>query len=440
MQTRNTAFFIFSFLLSTSLWGQNPAPGRLSNKPLLIVNAEIHDGQGNRIPKGYVRVEGKKITATGQWDPATFTPPNPAETEILDANGMHLYPGFILLNTPLGLSEIDAVRATNDFNESGDDNPGARALVAYNTDSDIIPTLRLNGVLTAQISPRGNRIRGKSSVVQLDAWNWEDAVIKEDDGLHLSWPSRYQSTGWWAEPGVVERKKEYQNEREVISQWFTDARIYKEKPSPTYNSHLAGLATVLSGETTLYIHAKFASDIVTALKFVQSQKLKKVVLVTGSQVLQVLPLVKSMGIPVVVTRVHSLPVRPEDPVHLPMETPVRLIQEGILCALDYSGDMEIMGARNLGFLAGTCMGYGLTEDQALKLISSNPAKILGLENQTGSIKPGLEATFFISNGPALNMTTQDLRHAWIQGRKISLESKQTHLYSKYKTMLEKGRD
>jgi imidazolonepropionase-like amidohydrolase len=86
------------------------------------------------------------------------------------------------------------------------------------------------------------------------------------------------------------------------------------------------------------------------------------------------------------------------------------------------------------------MGYGLTEDQALKLISSNPAKILGLENQTGSIKPGMEATFFISNGPALNMTTQDLRHAWIQGRKISLESKQTHLYSKYKTMLEKGRD
>jgi hypothetical protein len=263
--------------------------------------------------------------------------------------------------------------------------------------------------------------------------------VKADDGLHITWPSKFQATGWWAEPGNVERKKEYQTERDALAQWFSDAHVYAEKNTPVYNSHLAGLTSILSGEATLYIHAKFASDIVSALQFVRNQNIKRTVLVTGSQVLQVLPLVKSMGIPVVLTRVHSLPVRPEDPVHLPMEVPGRLLREGILCALDYSGDMEIMGARNLGFLAGTCTGFGVTEEQALQLISSNPAKILGIEKETGCIKPGMDATFFLSSGPALNMSTQNLQHAWIQGRKIALESKQTLLYSKYRNMLEKGR-
>ena len=113
------------------------------------------------------------------------------ESIIIDANGKHLYPGFIAANSTLGLVEIDAVRSTRDLDELGDFLPHIRSLVAYNAESKIIESVRPNGVLIAQVSPRGGIISGKSSIMQLDAWNWEDAVIKIDEGVHLNWPSPY---------------------------------------------------------------------------------------------------------------------------------------------------------------------------------------------------------------------------------------------------------
>jgi len=113
--------------------------------------------------------------------------------EVIKANGKHIYPGFIAPNSTLGLAEVDAVRASRDFNEVGSMNPHIRSIIAYNTESKVVESMRPNGVLMAQITPRGGRISGTSSVVQLDAWNWEDALIKENDGIHLNWPNTYSS-------------------------------------------------------------------------------------------------------------------------------------------------------------------------------------------------------------------------------------------------------
>ena len=98
-------------------------------------------------------------------------------------------PGLILPISNLGLVEISAVRATNDSRELGELNPNVRSIVAYNTDSKVINTLRSNGILLANIVPQGSLIAGSSSVVQLDAWNWEDAAYKTDEGIHLYMPS-----------------------------------------------------------------------------------------------------------------------------------------------------------------------------------------------------------------------------------------------------------
>ena len=434
--------FIFgclSLCLSTSVLAQVPAPGKLPVKPVLIYNAVIHTGTGQVLNNGTIILEKGKIISLSESSGNSISDLEKAKYEILDAKGQHLYPGFISMNTPLGLNEIDAVRATVDLAETGTENPNAHTLAAYNSDSDIIPTVRSNGVLMAQITPRGRRVRGLSAVVQLDAWNWEDAAIKQRDGMHIVWPSKYKNSGWWAEPGAIEKNKEPNKDNEEIERLFLDAQMYAAGGNRKINTKLTAIQEVLEGKVTLYINADYAADIVAALQFAERLKIPKIALITGSQVLQVLELVKQRKIPVVLKRIHALPMRPEDNPNLETELPKRLLDAGILCALSYEGDMEIMGSRNLAFLAGSAVKGGLTKEEALQLITINPAKIMGLEHQSGTIEPGKDATLFLSEGDALDMRSQKLTHAWIQGRPISLESKQTALYEKFKKMLEEGR-
>jgi imidazolonepropionase-like amidohydrolase len=122
---------------------------------------------------------------------------------VIDAKGKHVYPGLILPSSDLGLKEIGAgVRGSNDFQELGEYNSNIRAITAYNTDSRVINVLRSNGVLLASVVPEGGIISGSSSVVQLDAWNWEDAAYKMDAGIHLRMPSFINRFGrrwrrWW---------------------------------------------------------------------------------------------------------------------------------------------------------------------------------------------------------------------------------------------------
>lgn len=421
--------FLILFI-SLTINAQVPPPGKLPAKPILIWNATIHDGLGKTWTNGFVQINGKTIAAIGNRN----QPPSPTEMqtmEIIDAKGSHIYPGFILMNSPLGLNEIDAVRATVDKEETGTLNPNAYALPAYNTDSDIIPTLRYNGVLMAQICPRGPRFRGISAVVQLDAWNWEDAVVRQRDGMHLKWPSKYRPSGWWAEPGPIEKMKEGNKDLDEVKTLFENARQYVSMEKPPVNTLLEPFRDLFSGKMSLFIHAPYATDIVAALQYFSSIGIPKMVLVTGTQVLQVKELVRTMNVPVVVNRLHSLPEINEEPVDLQVQLPALLRKAGIMVALDYEGDMEVMGARNLTFLAGSAARGGLSKEEALQTITYFPAKILGLENQCGSLAVGRDASLFISQGDALDMRSNQLTHAWIQGRPIRLESKQSALYQKF---------
>lgn len=189
--------WILVALFSTISFAQIPTPALPQSQPIVLRGGTAHIGNGQVIENSIIRFENGKITFVGTS--GEFIPDD--NTKIIDAAGKHIYPGLIAANTTIGLSEIEAVRATLDFNETGELNPNVRSIIAYNTDSKIIPTIRSNGVLLAQITPRGGRISGTSSIVELDAWNWEDAAYKTDIGIHLNWPSKFSQTGWWAEPG-----------------------------------------------------------------------------------------------------------------------------------------------------------------------------------------------------------------------------------------------
>ena len=192
----------------------------------------------------------------------------------VNLNGKHIYPGFIALNSTLGLVEVDAVRASDDESEIGTFNPNIRSIIAYNAESKIIETMRLNGVLLAQVTPRGGVVSGSSSVVQLDAWNWEDAAQKVDDGIHLNWPAYFVQHGWWAEPGDIEKTDRYSQQIESINHYFQKARSYHQSTTKTIDLELAAMSGLFDASKQLYVHANLVREMTDAFFLPKNSNLR----------------------------------------------------------------------------------------------------------------------------------------------------------------------
>ena len=230
---------------------------------------------------------------------------------IVDGNNKHVYPGFICCNTTLGLAEIDLVRATNDYYEVGEMNANVRSIISYNTDSKIIPTVRSNGVLLAQVVPQGGTITGQSSVVELDAWNWEDASYKADEGIHLNWPRMYIAKHANAESEDVQRNRMTQ-QLGAIDLFFKEAKSYSMQATPVEtNLRFEAMRGIFDGNKKLYVHCDFIKEIVAAVEFSKKYQVK-MVLVGGGDSWRVSDLLKSNKIPVVLGNTHSLPPREDD--------------------------------------------------------------------------------------------------------------------------------
>ena len=191
LQTINTSEMRKIFLIVSLLCylinvnsQENIYPAKENKGITYIKNAIIHVGNGKVIENGVIKISNGKIEKVG----SDIAVPSDNST-VVDAKGKHVYPGLILPVSSLGLIEMSAVRASNDAKEIGEMNPSVRSIVAYNADSKVINTLRSNGILLANVVPQGNLVAGSSSIVQLDAWNWEDAAYKTDAGMHLYMPS-----------------------------------------------------------------------------------------------------------------------------------------------------------------------------------------------------------------------------------------------------------
>jgi imidazolonepropionase-like amidohydrolase len=422
-----TLFFAASLL---SIAQQNPTVAPAQTRSVLIMNATAHIGDGTVIENAAIGFRNGKLDMVA--DARTIRLAANAYDETIDAAGKQVYPGFIATNSTLGLHELDAIRPANDVAETGAFKPGIRSAIAYNTDSEIIPTVRLNGVLMGQITPRGGVISGTSCVMQFDAWNWEDALIKADDGVHLNWPGVFHKHYDKGKVNV-EKVKTYDQQLREIHTFFNEARAYCAVKEPALRElRFEGLRGVFNGSQRLYVHADDAKSIQEALNFKTSQSVKHMVIVGGYDAHLVADQLKANQVAVLLRRLHELPMYAEDDVDLPYKLPMLLHQAGVEFALQNEGDMERMGVRNLPFYAGTAVAYGLPYEEAVRSLTQSPAKILGIDSTCGTLEVGKDATLFISNGDALDMRTNALTHAFIQGRSIVLRSKQTELYEKYK--------
>lgn len=424
-------FILFVVLLATiSVKAQVPSPLEQKHKRILILNASAHIGNGEFIQNSAVGIEDGKILFVKNALTNTYTA---SEWDtVITAIGKHIYPGFIAANLTIGLTEIDAVRATRDFDETGTMNPNVRSLIAYNTDSKVMYTIRTNGILVTQSTPRGGIISGTSSIMALDGWNWEDAVYKVDDGVHLNWPRKYQSAGWWAEPAPSSQNEKYNKTRDEIYAFFEQALAYSlEKVPVETNLRLEAMRGIFSGSQRLFIHVDYAPEMNDVIDFSRRFNLKFPVIVGGYDAHLLAAVLLENNFSVMLGRPHELPKFDEDYTYACYQSAFKLKQTGVPFCIQAEGEMEVMNARNLPFLAGTAWAYGLTEEEAVASISLNVAKILGIADRIGSLEAGKEATLFISDGNALDMKSNNVGFAMIKGNYIDLDNHQKQLNRKY---------
>ena len=421
---------LIGLTISTSLTAQeNVYPAKKQQGIILLQNGTIHIGNGEVLTNTSILIQDGKIKDIG-------TLPNPSgDVMVIDAKGKHVYPGLILSNSSLGLVEVSSIRATSDVSEIGAYNPSIRALVAYNTDSKVINTLKTNGITHANIIPQGGIISGSSSVVQLDAWNWEDAVYAADNGIHLNMPNLYTRPNPYAEPqdqrtASNDPLKKGLEEIESIKQFFREAKAYGANPNTgKTNLKLEAVQGLFSKKQKLFIRCDVVKEIIAAIDFKTTFDMD-VVLVGASESYQVAELLKRNNIPVILNQMHTLPTLADDGIDQPYRVPAELQRAGVLFAIN-DEDGQSRG-KNLPFNAGTSVAYGLTKEEALSSITLNAAKILGIADRTGSIEKGKDANIVISEGDILDMRSSLISLVMIEGRIVSLTDKHKQLYEKYK--------
>jgi imidazolonepropionase-like amidohydrolase len=405
-----------------------------SAETIALVGATVHPVSGPAITEATVVMQDGKIVAVG----AGVVPP--AGAKVVSVARKHVYPGYLSADSVLGLTEIAAVAATNDFVEVGDLNPNVRAEVALNPDSDLIPVARVNGVTAVHAIPRGGAIAGTSAVYHLDGWTYEDMTVRAPVGLHVRWPRMTPQRG----PQITESDDEQKKTRDLaidgIRRAFEDARAYgaaraaegqASVPRHDRDVKWEAMRKALAGEIPVFFHAATLSQIRACLRFADEQKLGKLVIVGGADAWRIADELRARGVAVITAAPSDLPLRRDAPYDESFALPGKLQAAGVrYCIGDGGGTDAAANARNLPYLAAQAVGFGLTREQALRAITLSAAEVLGVADVLGSVDVGKSADLFVADGDPLEIGTR-IEAVYIAGKLQSTETRQTRLFQKY---------
>ncbi|MEK6374401.1 MAG: amidohydrolase family protein [Acidobacteriota bacterium] len=418
-----------------SLFGQSVVMNNPGRKPAFAIrNATIYPVTSAPIANGTIVFDKGLITAVG----ANVTIP-PGAT-IIDGTGLSVYPGLIDAGAQVGLTEISSVPGSVDTAELGDINPNARAEVALNPHSNVIPVTRVNGVTNAVVEPEGGVISGSSALVQLAGWTPAEMTIKAPLAMHIHFPRLRTGGGFDDQPqdeeAEKEAKKNYTKSIDKLRDAFRDAQAYSKAAAARRSDTtvkrfdrdlvLEALLPVVDGRVPVVMHANLERDIRAALKFADEFKLK-VILADAEDVVRVIPDLKSRSIPVILGPILSLPTHEDDPYDLLFTNAKALYDAGVPFAIQ-SADAH--NARNLPYHAAACAAFGLPKDAALKAITINPAQIFGVADRVGSLEVGKLANVIVTDGDPLEIVTH-VKRLFIGGEDIPLDSYHTLLYEKF---------
>ncbi len=417
---------VFTAALSLSAAAHDMVPGAPQSQPILLQGGTLHTVTNGTLVNTDLLFENGQIIAIGTNIPL---PPN---TEVVDISGQHVYPGLIALDTTLGLVEIEAVRATDDQQETGLITPEVSGHIGFNPDSEIIPTVRFNGITHAQIVPQGNLIRGRSSLLKTDSWTFEDGAEALNVGVHVSWPRVGLNNAWWERRSPAEQRKANAEALTNLQRAFVQAKAY-------YDAKQAGVLTatdqrweamlgLFDKTSKLFIHADDQRQIEQAIDF-SAEYGFDMVLMGARDAWRIAERLAAANITVVYGAPYGLPSRLDEPYDQAYATPSQLAAAGVNFAISYPGYWDI---RNLAFAAGNAVAYGLDRDQALAAITLKPAQVMGVDDKLGSLEVGKQASLVVSNGDLMDQLGQKVTLLFIDGRLVDLNNRHNQLYQKYR--------
>lgn len=412
--------------LSLTAAAHDIVPGAPQQQPIVLQNGTLHTVTNGVMNEADVLFIDGKISAVG------VDLDVPAEALVIDVTGKHVYPSVIAMDTTLGLREIEAVRATEDAGETGFLTPEVSGHVAYNPDSEVIPTIRYNGITHAQVVPQGELITGRSSLLQLDGWTYEDAAERLNLGVHLNWPRVGINNAWWERRSPEEQRKANAEARKQVEAAFIQAKAYHDaKQAGALNGtdlRWEAMLGLFDGSSTLFVHANDKRQIEEAMEFTKEYGFDWV-LMGARDAWRMADQLAAAEVRVVFGAPFGLPSRHDESFDQAFATPAALAAAGVDFAISYPGYWDV---RNLPFAAGNAAAYGLTPEQALQAITLKPAEFLGVADRLGSIEVGKQATLVISAGDLLDPIGQDVEQLFIEGRQVDLNNRHKQLYSKYK--------
>jgi imidazolonepropionase-like amidohydrolase len=397
--------------------------------PVAIQGATIHTVTNGVIENGTILFDDGVITAIGTDVDV------PAGTRIVDGTGKHIYPGLVDAYSTVGISEIGAVDVSNDINELGDFNPNVHADVAVNAESRHIGTSRSAGVLVAFSTPGGGLVSGMSSALSLEGWTWEEMSLESSAALNVNWPNpnprRFRGFGGFRPQ--LEDPPTYQEQVQRLKDFFSEARAYRDAVAAgeevRTDSRYAAMIPVFDKEIPVVVAADGAAQINDAVTWALEEDIR-VVLRGGQDAIHVADRLVANDIPVILTSTMAAPGRDYEGYDGAYSMPARLYEAGVRFAI--SGGSGSLYTNRLPWEAGVAVAFGLPEDEALKAVTINAAEFMGIDDRVGSLEPGKQATFLITTGTPLDMTS-DIEQSYIQGREIDMMDIQKFFFEKYMT-------
>ena len=431
-------------LLVTSWLRTNAAPEPAAPAQVYALRgAKVYTLAGPPVENATVVIRDGKIAAVGQNVAV------PSDAEVIEAQGLEVYPGIFDSVTTLGLREIEAVPATVDTTDVGNYNPQLVAMTAVHPPSEQIPVARANGITHAVAAPLGGGggfrggagtvIAGQASAINLAGWTVEEMLIRRSVAMVVHWPTLQTrsfdiTTFNVRERPFTEVKQEYDKRIFELTDLLERARHYAQAmekgSSENYDRDLKleALVPVVQGKLPVLVVANQKRTIRDAVQFCEKQKLR-MILGGGSESYKVKDLLASKHVPVILGPTQSLPEDEDAPYDQSYATPGQLEAAGIKIALASFDDASF--ARRLPYQAANAVAYGLPYDEALKAITLYPAQILGLDDQLGTIEPGKMADLIVTDGDPLAIPTQ-VRYLFINGQLTPTDNRQLRLYEEYR--------
>lgn len=351
-----------------------------------------------------------------------------SDAEVLDCSGMFIYPGMIDGGTRLGLVEVSSVAETVDYAEIGNFSPNMQALTAVNPNSQEIPVTRVSGVTTVLTAPTGGLFPGTAALINLNGYT-PDQMYAGFKGIVMNFPSsgrrgRYDRR---SDEDIKKANEKALKEADEIWEKALSYNVLKENGAELeYYPEMEQLSKAISGELPLLVEVNTASDIKSALKWLDGKDVK--VIFTGvAEGWRVAEEIAKAGIPVITGPVQELPTRESDRYDTPYANAGKMVKAGVKVAIRTNGQENV---RNLPFHAAFAAAYGLGKEEAWKAVTINPAEIFGLQDQYGSVEAGKKANLIVATGDPFETRSQ-IMHVFIDGYRIPLSNRHIRLYQEF---------